>query len=182
MLLLAARGWRALRDPVAQAGAASAPALGATADRGELGRAIASGLILAAGTLLVIQVVPVTRDNPPAETAITWDSQRTEELAERACMNCHSYETTWPWYAYVAPASWLTALHVHDGREGLNFSAINQYPTDRREDLPDGIKRRVENGRMPLPDYLIMHPEARLTEAEQAELIEGLKASLEQTP
>lgn len=181
-LLSAARGWRALRDPDVLATAALPTASSAAAAPGELGRAIASGLILAAVTLLVIQVVPVTRDNPPVETAIAWDSQRTEELAQRACMDCHSNATTWPWYAYVAPASWLTALHVHEGREGLNFSAINQYPPDRRDDLPGGIKRRVENGRMPLPDYLLLHPVARLTEAEQAELIEGIEASLAKTP
>ena len=75
--------------------------------RYEAGRALFSAAALSIVLLAVAQLIPVRRDNPPAQNAVQWDSAATQQLARRACLDCHSNETTWPWYAYVAPGSWL---------------------------------------------------------------------------
>lgn len=123
--------------------------------------------------LLLIQVVPFgDRTNPPVTQEPAWDSPRTRELAKRACFDCHSNETVWPWYSYVAPVSWLVLHDVEEGREHLNFSEFDRPQKDAHE-----AAEQVEMGEMPLPIYLPTHPEARLTDAETQELIAGLKAT-----
>ena len=83
-------------------------------------------LLVLVGILLVafigIQLIPVNRTNPAVTTPIKWDSPQTEALARRACLDCHSNETVWPWYSYVAPASWLIYYDVQQGRSMLNLS------------------------------------------------------------
>ncbi len=85
-------------------------------------------LAVIAGVLLVsfvgIQLIPVGRANPATTSQIQWDSAQTEALAREACMDCHSNETTWPWYSYVAPVSWLIYYDVQRGRSVLNFSTL----------------------------------------------------------
>ena len=125
--------------------------------------------------LAVIQLVPVSRDNPPVQTTIQWDSQQTQDLVTRACIDCHSNETKWPWYASIAPSSWLTTIHVHAAREQLNLSEFNNLPEFRRAMVFDQMAQQVEMGSMPPKDYLILHPEARLTDAEKQQLIQGLR-------
>jgi hypothetical protein len=132
-------------------------------------------LLLALGIVLVaIQVVPYGRDhaNPPIEREPAWDSPRTRELAVRACFDCHSHETRWPWYASIAPVSWRLQGHVDEGREHLNFSAL-----DRSREEPTEAAEEVAKGTMPPRDYLLVHPGARLTEAEKQELIRGFEAT-----
>ncbi len=81
---------------------------------------IGGGVILA--LFVTIQFIPVNRADPPVQTPIAWDSPQTQALAQRACMDCHSNETVWPWYSYVAPASWLVYYDVMRGRAQLDFS------------------------------------------------------------
>jgi mono/diheme cytochrome c family protein len=121
-----------------------------------------------------IQLVPYGRDhrNPPATGAVAWDSPRTKELAMRACANCHSYETQWPWYASLAPISWRVQNHVDEGREHLNFSTYDQPQRHAHE-----AAEMVEEGEMPPWDYLLMHPEAKLSPEEKKELVKGLAAT-----
>jgi hypothetical protein len=135
---------------------------------------IAGGGIAA---LVVIQLVPVTRTNPPVTREVTWNSAATRELAARACLDCHSNETTWPWQAYVAPASWLLTHDVNEGRETVNFSAWDQPIADA-----DEIAEVVEEGEMPPAIYTVMHPEARLTAAERRALVTGLEETLRLDP
>ncbi|MFN8548618.1 MAG: heme-binding domain-containing protein [Candidatus Eisenbacteria bacterium] len=130
------------------------------------------------GLFVLMQLVPVGRDhtNPPVTAPVRWDSPATEAIARRACYDCHSNETRWPWYSNVAPISWLVADHVKEGRSRLNFSAFD--PGNRRaahaaEEAPE----EVQKGEMPLKQYLPMHPEARLSAEEKAALIRGLTAT-----
>jgi hypothetical protein len=92
------------------------------------------------------------------------------------CFDCHSNETVWPWYSRVAPASWLVTRHVTEGREHLNFSEWSRAhePGEAAEESAELIL----DGEMPTRDYLLIHPEAKLTPAEQQLLIDGLSASL----
>jgi cytochrome c551/c552 len=126
---------------------------------------------------LGIQLVPVNKTNPPVTQAIVWDSEQTQKLTQRACMDCHSNETTWPWYSSVAPVSWLVANHVREGRQRLNFSEWT-YSEKDKADLAEEVEREISRNGMPDPSYLPMHPEAKLTDAEKQQLIDGLKASI----
>lgn len=125
--------------------------------------------------LVGIQLVPYGRDhtNPPVTGEPSWDSPRTRELAERACFDCHSNETVWPAYASVAPFSWLVQDHVDEGREKLNFSEF-----DRPQEEAHEASEVVAEGEMPIWNYVWLHPEASLTDAERQELVTGLQATL----
>lgn len=115
-----------------------------------------------------IQFVSVARTNPPVEFTADWDSPRTRELFYRACADCHSHETRWPWYSRVAPVSWLVSNHVRDGRRDMNISVPDEV------DVTEAVEE-IREGKMPPADYKLMHPEARLTEEEKTALISGLK-------
>ncbi|MFV8751130.1 heme-binding domain-containing protein [Nannocystaceae bacterium ST9] len=132
------------------------------------------GLALLAVALL-IQLVPYGRDhtNPALVAEPAWDSPATRELAVRACYDCHSNETKWPWYTNVAPVSWLIQDHVDEGRETLNFS---EWDRPQREAHEAG--EAVAEGEMPIANYLWMHPEAELSASEQEALVRGLDATL----
>lgn len=136
--------------------------------------------VLAAGFLL-IQLVPYGRahEDPPVVAEPNWDSPQTRELADRACFDCHSNETTWPWYASVAPVSWLVQHDVDEGRNYLNFSTWGRG--GEGEEIDD-LSRIVLEGKMPPSQFLITHPEARLTDAEKAALADGLAATAGQSP
>jgi hypothetical protein len=126
----------------------------------------------------LIQLVPAQRTNPPATQTIVWDSDQTRALANRACMDCHSNETRWPWYAYVAPASWLTVRNVNEARRELNFSEWDQVRAGRKQKLGAEMEEQIVEARMPDPMYVPLHPESNLTEIEKQQLIAGLKASV----
>jgi hypothetical protein len=115
------------------------------------------------------QFVPVDRTNPPVEQDIAAPPE-VDAILRRACYDCHSHETVWPWYSRVAPASWLVAYDTRRGREELNFSTWNRLPDDRRRRALEEIGEEVHSGNMPLPFYLPLHPDARLTDADKAVL------------
>ena len=124
----------------------------------------------------LMQLVPYGRDhvNPPITKTVPWPDETTRQLARRACMDCHSNETTWPWYSHVAPISWLVYRDVVKGRKHINFSEW-----DKEQDGSDNTAEMIRKGKMPFPPYLIPHPEARLTDAEKAQLEKGLDAIVE---
>lgn len=133
------------------------------------------GKILAgiALTAVAIQFIPYgkTHTNPPIIAEPTWDSPRTQELFNRACANCHSHKTTYPWYSNVAPVSWLIERDVMEGREHFNVSAWGE----QKKNEGDEAAKEVKEGSMPPWFYLPTHPEAKLTDAEKTELIQGLE-------
>ena len=130
-------------------------------------------LLAAAALLVLLQLLPFGRvDNPPVTAEPAWDSPRTRELAARACFDCHSNQSQRQWY-HLAPVSWLVAHDVSEAREHLNFSEW-----DREQDDADDAPDEVRDGDMPLRRYLLIHPAARLTEAERAELARGLEATV----
>jgi hypothetical protein len=98
-----------------------------------------------------------------------WDAPRTRELAVRACFDCHSAETRWPWYAAVAPVSWVVRNHVDEGRAALDFSRWDAPGEEAGE-----ASETLLEGEMPPRYYTLLHPEARLTAQETADLAAGL--------
>jgi hypothetical protein len=123
------------------------------------------------GLAVLLQLVPYGRShsNPPVVQEPRWNAPETRALAVRACFDCHSNETKWPFYSHIAPASWLVQHDVDEGREHLNFSAFN-LPQRHAQDAADQVRRNA----MPPAPYMMMHPEARLSEAEFQQLIDGL--------
>ena len=124
--------------------------------------------------LVGIQFIPYGRDhsNPPVTQPIAWDSPQTEALAQRACYDCHSNETTWPWYSNIAPISWLIQHDVDEGRQRLNFSEWDHVPHAARE-----AAGTVREGEMPPWYYTVLHPDAKLSDQEKQDLIDGFHAT-----
>ncbi len=92
------------------------------------------------------------------------------DIVTKACRNCHSEQTEWPVYSYVAPVSWMIEKDVSDARSQMNLSHWQEYDTEKRRELLSAIASMVRNHRMPPQRYLLLHPEARLSHAE-AELL-----------
>lgn len=119
--------------------------------------------------LVGIQFVPVERTNPPVEQDVS-APQEVRLILLRACYDCHSNETVWPWYSRVAPVSWMIARDVRDGRAELNFSTWNLLTTKEQVEAMHESWEEVEEGEMPPWFYLPPHPDARLTEADREAL------------
>lgn len=124
---------------------------------------------------LLLQLLPYGRRhaNPPGHVEPRWDAPATRALAVRACFDCHSNETVWPWYSHVAPMSWLVQRHLDEGRRTLNLSEWDRPQKEARESA-----KTVRKGEMPPWFYVLTHPDARLTPAETQALIAGLEATL----
>lgn len=127
--------------------------------------------------VLLVQLVPLDRSNPTPTREIAWNSAETHNLARRACTDCHSDETVWPWYSRIAPASFILVNHVHEGRAELNFSEWDR-PNAGFEDVSETIRE----GEMPPWDYILMHPEAKLTATEKEQLLAGMQATFAADP
>lgn len=126
-------------------------------------------VLIGVALLVVAQFVPVDRANPPVESSVPAPPP-VEDILRRACFDCHSNETVWPWYSRVAPASWLMARDVAQGRRHLNFSTWNRLTPAERVRALEEAWEEIEAGRMPLAIYTPLHPEARLTDADRAAL------------
>lgn len=120
--------------------------------------------------LILIQFIPVKRTNPPVIKEPVWNSVETRSFAVRACFDCHSNETKWPAYAYVAPISWFVISDVNEGRKKFNIS-------DWKPGDGDESAKEVRKGGMPIWQYSLMHPEASFTDLEKKKFIEGLVAT-----
>ncbi len=139
-------------------------------------RRLVSALCLGAlAVVLAIQAVPYGRRhlNPPVTREPAWDSPDTRDLAARACLDCHSNETAWPWYSNVAPVSWLIQRDVDRGRRALNLSEW-QAPHRKVHDVAE----TVQKGEMPPWYYAWRHPGAQLTRGERRALVAGFSATL----
>jgi hypothetical protein len=138
---------------------------------------IVRGLIVLVAALAAIQFIPVERANPPVESDIAAPDE-VKKILRRSCYDCHSNETRWPWYARVAPMSWLIARDVKEGRRELNFSAWNQFTGARRARKFKEIVEQVEQDKMPQWYYLLLHPDAQLPAADKETILNWAKQAL----
>mgnify|MGYP001053222211 CR=1 FL=1 len=124
---------------------------------------------------IAIQFIPYGKDhiNPPAVSEPQWHSSKTRELFYRACANCHSNTTFWPWYSKIAPISWLIQYDVDEGREHFNVSMWGVQKKNQGHDAAE----EVQEGEMPPLVYVIGHPEAKFSDKEKTEFIQGLTAT-----
>ena len=124
---------------------------------------------------IALQFVPApAKTNPPVDPTRSFDTvmkppPEVRDILRRACYDCHSDETKWPWYADVAPVSWPVRKHVVDGRRHLNFSQWLKPGETKYSSWSEfeEIGISVLDKRMPIPGYDLMHPEAKLTQAER---------------
>lgn len=123
---------------------------------------IALGLL---AVLAFVQVIRFERTNPPVTADLRAPSD-VKSVLRKACYDCHSNETDWPWYSAIAPMSWLLHYDVTAGRKALNFSEWGALPPEEQAKQRKEIAESVTEGEMPPWYYLPMHPSARLTQAE----------------
>jgi hypothetical protein len=128
------------------------------------------GIVLV-GLFLAIQLVPYgwQHSNPPVTADPPWPNARAAAIARTCCYDCHSNETNWPWYSYVAPMSWLVRKDVDEGRDKLNFSEWGRGDNE----LDDAIKV-IREGEMPPKKYTLIHRDAKLTDEEATTLANAL--------
>jgi hypothetical protein len=123
----------------------------------------------------LVQLVPYgwSHSNPPVTQDAPWPDAESAAIARRSCYSCHSNETDWPPYSYVAPMSWLVRYDIEQGRAKLNFSEWDRYTG-----VADDVAEQVEEGTMPLSRYTTIHRDAALSDAEVDKLVAAL-ASME---
>ncbi|ACB74257.1 heme-binding domain-containing protein [Opitutus terrae] len=109
-------------------------------------------------------------------TALHPTSAEVKSILARACYDCHSDQTRYPWYAQVQPAGWWLASHVKDGRRHLNFSQFGTYSPDRAAHKIESLIEEVEEHEMPLRSYTWLHPDARLSDTEVKALVAWAKS------
>jgi hypothetical protein len=143
---------------------------------GRLLRIVVIGIIVFGA----IQLVPYGRDhtNPRSIKEPTWDSNRTRQLTQAACFDCHSNLTEWPWYTSVAPISWITQRDVEEGRPILNFSEWQRVQEANIQE----VREVIREGKMPPLQYRLIHSNARLSDQERQELELGLARTWAQSP
>lgn len=142
-------------------------------------RIVVWAVVALLGVVGAIQLVPYGRDhtNPPVTAEYAWRSAEARAVVKKACYDCHSNETVWPWYANVAPSSWLVQRDVDEGRSRLNFSEWAPGSAVVAAALGREIAEVVAAGEMPPFQYRIMHSDARLSDAERQVLVDEFGAS-----
>ena len=134
------------------------------------------------GVLVVfvaLQLFNPARNNPPVKTdfiAATSPPPSVAASIRAACYDCHSHETTWPLYSRIAPMSWLIASDVNEGRKHLNLSDWPAEPSRVAKQL-DRMNEVVDYGEMPPKKYTMLHPDARLSEAQRKEVLDWTEAT-----
>ncbi|WP_209330382.1 heme-binding domain-containing protein [Lunatimonas salinarum] len=139
----------------------------------KVGRILLIGFIVAG---VGVQLVP--NELPPVEADNSQDliqsglvNENIGKLIRTACYDCHSNETVYPWYSYLAPSSWLVSKDVREGREALNFSHWESLEMLDKLALLDDLAIEVNEETMPMPIYTWMHAAAKLSEEERAALV-----------
>ena len=139
--------------------------------------------------IALIQFVPTQHSNPPAADPVVFADPNAEAIAKRSCYDCHSNQTVWPWYAYIAPFSWYSINHVAEGRAQLNFSDVAATLTQARAGEEDGEQtsaaelaeesaETINKNEMPPAYYTLIHKDALLSAADKATLIAGINQAL----
>jgi hypothetical protein len=139
-------------------------------------------LVALVAAFALAQLVNPARTNPPVVLdmlATNAPPPHVAALLHAACYDCHSHETIWPWYAHVAPPSWLVISDVNEGRRHLDLSDWPAGDPDRAAKKLDRMSELIGYGQMPPKKYTLIHVDARLTDADRKELTGWLDAAAE---
>lgn len=143
--------------------------------------------LVAAAVLAFGQLIRPARTNPPVDAqktlAATADPPaNVMATLNRACGDCHSSQTRWPWYSNVAPISWLVVNHVNEGRRQVSFSRWADYDTPGKLKALRQICRQVERRNMPLTSYLLLHRDAQLSDQDRQAICNWTRANAPPEP
>jgi hypothetical protein len=138
------------------------------------------GIIGAAAILGVVLISSTARSNAvnttvPAGRTLPEDFDapiQVRGVIQKACLDCHSDNTIWPWYSKIPPISWQVHDDVERAREFMNFSHWNEYSSEERRAFASEIAHATGSHIMPPPKYLWLHPDARLSNADLEVLAE----------
>ena len=131
-----------------------------------------------AAVFVILQFIQPKRENPPVKAEVNVD-EKLKNIFKKSCYDCHSNETTWPWYAYVSPVNYLISYDVEDGRRHLNFSDWENYETRRKIRKLNEIKEELEADAMPITSYVLLHPSTSLEISEKELILSWVKAELD---
>jgi hypothetical protein len=131
--------------------------------------------------LALLQLIKIDIPNPPTTSP---DDEVKASAAvitalKKGCYDCHSNHTNWPWYSDIAPVSFEVRGHVRDGRKWLNFAIWSKYDDAKKQKFYKGMRKTLVSGAMPIPSYLWVHKEARLTPDERTAIIEWAKSHIQ---
>ncbi len=132
-------------------------------------------ILVLIAAFVVSQGFRIDKSNPPVRAEIS-AAPEVGALLHRACYNCHSNETVWPWYSNIAPVSWLIGSDVSEGRQLLNFSDWETYAIDLKAKKLGKIAEEVGDAGMPPWYYVPLHAEARLSDAERTRIRDWTEA------
>ena len=133
--------------------------------------------------MVIMQFFRIDQSNPAVEQqkdiiTLTQPSEEVAALLKDACYDCHSHETKYPWYANVAPISWMLAHHRDEGREEMNFSVWGEYSEKRSHHKLEESIEMIEEGEMPMESYVWFHPEADLSKEQKELLMEWFRSKM----
>lgn len=132
-----------------------------------MARRLKRAILVFAAVLAAAQLVRPNRANPSTDASRTIRAHAGAAsglvvVLDRACRDCHSNDTVWPWYTQIAPASWLMARGVEEGRKAVNFSEWAGYSPEMQQKLLSASCQDASSGKMPGP-YTLLRPETRLS-------------------
>lgn len=137
-------------------------------------------VVVFALVFLVLQFFRIDKTNPPVVQAETLEAAvavpaDVSQILGRACNDCHTNTTIYPWYSNIQPSGWFLKSHIDDGRRHLNFSVFNTYAPTKKTKKLEEICEQVESKEMPLPSYLWIHSESKLSESDAKALCDWAK-------
>lgn len=143
-------------------------------------------LVVILVAFIIIQFFPIDKTNPPIDKGMDFvEIKKTPDnissLLKTSCYDCHSHETTYPWYSNIAPASWFLQNHIKEGRRKFNFSTFAMYDTKRQIHKMEECVEMIEKRKMPLESYYIGHQDAKLTDEQRVELVNYFKREIKET-
>ncbi|MBK6751822.1 MAG: heme-binding domain-containing protein [Acidobacteria bacterium] len=138
-------------------------------------------VLILAIAFIAIQFFQIDKTNPPVVQSETLESMTNVPpdvsiIMGKACNDCHTNKTVYPWYSFIQPNGWFLRSHVDDGRKELNFSKFATYDDRKRAKKLEEICEEVTAGNMPLPSYTWIHRDAILTDAEKKTLCDWTKS------
>lgn len=141
--------------------------------------------VILAILFIAAQLIRPDRTNPPVDPQLDIHTVAqvpadVSAILKRSCFDCHSNQTVWPWYTNITPINWwIVDTHVEHGREHHNFNEWGKMNEKDRDHMFDEICEEVEKDAMPLPSYLILHGDARLSESQKRTLCDWTRAERE---
>lgn len=130
---------------------------------------------------VLIQFFQIDKTNPPVNKGMDFltiknTPESTATLIRNSCYDCHSNETTYPWYSYVQPLGWFLNNHIKDGRKHLNFSTFATYEAKRQAHKMEESAEMIEKNEMPMESYIMIHSDAKLSAEQQKTMIDYFKS------